>query len=87
MFILAFASCKHTLHDRPGKVVSVKESSYTANGTHYKYKVKVEGIDITSFFSTFSFRTNTLYQVGDTVYIGQINKQEIDTNKYHLNIE
>lgn len=87
MLILSFASCKHTFYDKAGKVVSVKESRYRSGNDLYLYKVKVHGMDVTAFFETFSFRTNTLYQVGDTIYIGQINNQEVDSNKCHLSIE
>ena len=59
-------SCVHTLRDVSGEVVSVKVCGKSA----WKYEITVTGMDESSFTGVFRFYTDSLYRVGDTVYMG-----------------
>ena len=78
-------SCRHYLTDKPGIVMSVKKLEHDEDKwvehdeDKWEYEVIISGQDASTFRSRYCFYTNQLYQVGDTIYIGQIYNQTKDT--------
>lgn len=76
---IMMSACTHELCDIPGVVIRVKKQNARLNNMEWKYEVTVCHQDRSHPSNTYHFNTNKLYQVGDTIYIGQIYNQSKDT--------